>query len=140
MKVLFLDVDGVLNTGFGKPFEKKALLWLNHVVMSADADLVLTSLWRVRPELLDEITRELDGLWHEDQCTLIDWPRGFKSWRRGDQIAEWLSRHPEVENYAIVDDEHDFLPEQASRFVWTEGTKGLTRENADRLIDILGAV
>ena len=43
---------------------------------------------------------------------------------RGEEIASWLKRHPEIKYYIIVDDDNDMLYEQQSHFVQTETTKG----------------
>ena len=58
----------------------------------------------------------------------------------GGRTGEWLSRHPEVERYAIVDDDSDMLPEQMPFFVRTSAeTGGLKKRHADRLIKLLAA-
>jgi hypothetical protein len=56
---------------------------------------------------------------------------------RGSEIAEWLSRHPEVDRYAIVDDDSDMLPEQVPFFVQTSFETGMTDEHAAKLIEVL---
>lgn len=45
---------------------------------------------------------------------------------RGTEIQEWLDAHPEVEQYAIIDDDCDMLPEQMDNFFQTDGYVGLT--------------
>jgi hypothetical protein len=57
--------------------------------------------------------------------------------RRGREIADWLSRHPEHENFAIVDDENDMLPEQMPRFVLTSFDDGLLEEHCGKIRVIL---
>jgi len=57
---------------------------------------------------------------------------------RGDEIDEWLSRHPEVSRFAIVDDVDDFLPKQRRYFVHTSYDLGLLDKHVKRLVAILG--
>ena len=57
---------------------------------------------------------------------------------RGDEIAAWLTAHPKVKEWAIVDDDSDMLPEQLPRFVKTDGNEGLSFANFERLCAIFG--
>ena len=43
---------------------------------------------------------------------------------RGEEIKTWLEHHPEVENYVIIDDDSDMLPEQLDNFVHTSNMHG----------------
>ena len=53
----------------------------------------------------------------------------------------WLDNHKEeVLNYAILDDENDFLETQLKHYVQTDTYTGLTSEDADRIIEILNEI
>lgn len=150
--VLFLDVDGVLNNRdtFVALRERKAPLCpeaiqrLNDVVERTGCKVVLSSTWRKMQGYVDDL-KAANGFPspHEDWRT-IDMPfitrNGIivSTAMRGNEIAEWLGRHPEVSRYAIVDDDSDMLPEQKDRFVQTSFDTGLTDEHASRLIALLG--
>ena len=57
---------------------------------------------------------------------------------RGKEIKKWLSMHKnKVGHYAILDVYDDMLPEQLPHFVQTNYEVGLSKENADRVIEIL---
>jgi len=56
---------------------------------------------------------------------------------RGREIKDYLSQHPEITDYVIIDDDDDFLPEQEDKFVQTWHQYGLTNEVADKCIKIL---
>lgn len=146
MKVLFLDIDGVLNSrrscfAFGgfphnatgperQMFDEVAVRLVAGIVRAAGAKVVLSSTWR-KHENWTEIGPAL-GLPIIDR-TPISW-KG----RRGEEIAEWLAAHPEVESYAIVDDDSDMLPEQMRFFVHTSGFDGLSWANAEKMAELLG--
>ena len=52
---------------------------------------------------------------------------------RGDEIKDWLDKHPEVEDYAILDDDSDMLPEQFIKFHHTDPWFGLTPNHLYRI-------
>lgn len=151
-RVLFLDVDGVLNhsgsyTGNAlgaQPIEPDAVALLNEVIDATGCYIVLSSSWRGMGELEDKL-RACGALRH---VYPMDWrtPRLESVTKggvivatvRGNEIATWLQCHPDVERYAIVDDDSDMLPEQKPFFVQTSFTGGgLQRHHADQLIELL---
>lgn len=147
MKVLFLDIDGVLNStrtwvAFGglphefKPglprFDLVAIGMLRRIVRAAGAQVVLSSAWRTT-HTPEEAAAAL-GL-----PIVSSTPVGRCAWGRGQEIAEWLRDHAgEVEAYCILDDDADMLPEQRPYFVQTSGHEGLTYANAARVAELLG--
>lgn len=52
---------------------------------------------------------------------------------RGEEIAEWLVKHPEVTDYAILDDDSDMLPEQFCKFHHCDGWFGLSPNHLYRI-------
>lgn len=152
MKVLFLDVDGVLNhrgvfkPGNPQPICQKAWSLCRQVVEKTGAKIVLSSTWRLGDENACPYISKLRSIGvfdyaHEDWRTkdvwTDDWNGSAEDMRRGTEIAEWLSRHPDVSVYAIVDDDSDMLLEQKPRFVQTTFDSGLLPEHRDRLIELL---
>lgn len=144
MKVIFLDIDGVLNSyrtaiAFGgmpfdvrahrHKFDEVAVRLIGGIAEAAGATIVLSSSWRndvdwarIGPAL---------GLKIEDRTPSLLGPRGK-------EIAAWLFNHPEVDSYAIVDDDGDMLPEQMPFFVHTNMHNGLTWDDASKLAELLG--
>lgn len=145
MKVVFLDIDGVLNShrtciAFnGYPhdltaadlgmFDLVALGLIRNIVETARAKIVLSSSWRLTHHWA-AVGTALD-LPIIDETPRLTGPRGA-------EIAWWLGRHPEVETFAIIDDDADMLDGQLSCFVHTSGFDGFTWANAERLSSILG--
>lgn len=144
MKVVFLDIDGVLNShrsavAFGgmpfdavahrTRFDEVAVRLIGGIAETAGAQIVLSSSWRndcnwrtIGPAL---------GL------TIVDRTPSYLG-PRGKEIAAWLAAHPEVTNYAIVDDDGDMLPEQMPFFVHTHMQDGFTWACATKLAELLG--
>ena len=148
MKVLFLDIDGVLNSQdfFLKrkyalvsslltyplsEFDILAVERVNTILDKTNAKLVISSDWRFMEEL-DDILKKV-GLRHSIHDIT---PYGMGK-DRGYEIQEWLDKHDNVENYAIIDDINNMLSGQQSHFVQTSDIHGLTEELMELTIKIL---
>ena len=108
MKVIFLDIDGVLNCKttpnprqFPYVVDKKLLARLMRLLDRTGAKVVLSSSWRIDP--VGRFAAKHWGVPFIDVC-----PDKPKSPRRNEMLA-WLSRHPKVTRYAVIDDEDDEL-------------------------------
>jgi hypothetical protein len=149
MKILFLDIDGVCNSRAYlyrlRAKNKKATLWygidpeaaklVRHIVKETGCKVVLSSTWRMYEDGKAQVRREVC---HFIDCTK-DLQRGSKRGivPRGEEVQDWLRRHPSVTQYAILDDDSDFLPTQ-----WlfkTTFEHGITDDIAQAVIDHLNA-
>jgi hypothetical protein len=144
-RILFLDVDGVVNStktcvAFGgyphdiRPqdlpmFDTAAIALLQRLCDSAGIQVVLSSAWRLSHDF--KAVGEAFGLPIIDRTPALPGPRG-------EEIAFWLHQHPEVTQYAILDDDPDMLEEQKGRFVRTNGREGLTWEAFEALCELFG--
>lgn len=156
MKVLFLDIDGVLNhenhykwlmeTDEPTPlqrvypyseFNPESCKILNRIIDETECKIVLSSSWR-----LDGIHR-MNMLFkhfglpqiHDITPSLCE---RFGSLCRGKEIDKWLSEHPEVIKYVIVDDDSDMEEHQLPYFVKTNPYgSGLDNEVANKIIELL---
>jgi hypothetical protein len=110
MKVIFLDIDGVLNCKNTPnprklPYivDPKLLERFNKLVERTGAKVVLSSTWRIDPAGL--FSAEHWGVPFIDTCPdMPDSPRC-------EEVLTWLARHPKVTRFAIIDDEDDELDE-----------------------------
>jgi hypothetical protein len=135
MKVIFLDVDGVLNNSQiiqddYKGIGVEQLKLLKKIVEETNSKIVVSSTWRLYPEILKELTSKLMkfGIFP------IDKTKDLKIVERKEEIEEWLSRN-EVENFAILDDDID--AEIEGHFFLTDFQFGLTEEISNKVIDFL---
>ena len=125
MKVLFLDVDGVLNDAsvpFGEVAEEYCER-LDRIVWEArPLYVVLSSSWRKYADLRHEIA---------DRFVISGTtPTLEREQIRGDEVIQWLQRHPRVSLHAILDDDPDFYPWQPL----FNTPDSLTEEVADAVI------
>lgn len=147
--VLFLDVDGVLNShrtcfAFYEPnsncfpwtfdpsdlekFDWIAVRMLRKVCEQTKCKVIISSTWRVTfPKIESWLPLGLPVI------GMTDTNLGC----RGDQIQRWLDSHPEVRNYAILDDNSDMLKSQEPHFVQTPFDDGLQYAHAKDLVNIL---
>lgn len=146
MKILFLDMDGVLNSeqsfhlnhearmahrearGEGVEFAKQ-FCWplghiyeplverLNKIVEHTGCLIVLSSTWR-KQCTVEELRGWLGQKGFLYPTKLIDRTGVDDRGIRGKEIQEWLDQHPEVTTYAILDDDsYDIVGEKAA--TWT---------------------
>ena len=108
MKVIFLDIDGVLNCDrtpnprkFPYVVDRRLLARLKKLLKRTRAKVVLSSSWR-----LDPVGLSAAKYWDVPFIdTLPDLPKKT----RRDEVLSWLAAHPKVTRYAIIDDEDDGL-------------------------------
>ncbi|HEU0082413.1 MAG TPA: HAD domain-containing protein [Bradyrhizobium sp.] len=125
MKVIFLDIDGVLNCsktpnprGFPYIVDRKLLARFKKLLDRTGAKVVLSSTWRCDPVGL--FAAKHYGVPFMDVC-----PDRPKNSRRGELLA-WLKAHPTVTRYIVLDDEDDDLDDFP--LFQPSATTGLTME------------
>lgn len=144
-KVLFLDIDGVLNSkrtsvafnGYPHSFDGVDMNRFDHVAIAlirllckeTGCSVVLSSDWRYTCTA-HETANALD-------LPVIDVTPKLPG-KRGFEINAWLSNHLDVQTYAIVDDNDWMLESQENNFVQTDEEVGLSLRNYLDLRHILG--
>jgi len=157
MKLLFLDVDGVLNDGYrGYPFlVEHCLRLLKHIIEETKAQIVLSSNWRLfneyrgvlMPKLIEHGIIEKDVFSSTPDLDLDHLPlrpREILQWIRDNtSICPWQRNKelPQVHQFVVVDDRNlvKELYGQSlhGQFVQTNGQVGLTMEIAKKVIKLL---
>lgn len=146
MKVLFLDIDGVVNssdTNFKTelwPIDRYMGFLVGKIVMYTECKIVLSSSWRNHPDGIEVVEKHIAPVLDKTVRSWYDKENDHHS-LRGEEIQKWLDEHPEVEKYAILDDDSDMLDSQKDNFFQTSFTDGgLTDEIAERVMKHLGKV
>ena len=121
MRVLFLDIDGVCNCvgtrqthmGF-VGIDPILAARVARIVEDTGCEVVLSSSWRH----FEGGREEVDAKVHPT----YDITPAVKGGFRGEEILLWLAAHPDVDRYAILDDNDDFYPGQPLfRTTWATG-------------------
>lgn len=141
MNIIFLDVDGVLNSirklkeeyyknkrpysGFEYPFDEVCLNNLKELVKKTDAYIVITSTWRMSDVGKNVLLQELKKYNLDDR--VIGYTDILHS-PRGEEVKSFLSKLNKNINYVILDDDRDFdgLEEY---LIKTDNRVGLAKEN-----------
>jgi hypothetical protein len=162
MKVVFLDIDGVLNVipqghdRYGAIFHPEFVDNLRRLINETGAKLVISSTWRhsgviSMKEMWEarNLPGEVVGITPDLRWRVKQDARepNEQDYVRGDEIQAWLDQHSQVTNYVILDDDSDMLQSQRGNFVQTSNNinhpdcidigYGLTKTCTDRAIRIL---
>lgn len=139
MKALFLDIDGVCNSatyahaiGIGGMLgiDPVPAALVRRIVQETGCVVVLSSTWRLHEGNRETVRREV--------CDFIDvTPYMAGTADRGCEVAAWLEAHPDIERYAILDDDSDFHHDQP--LFSTSWQDGLTEPIAKKVIAYLNA-
>ena len=149
MKIIFLDIDGVLFTNnhysfltlnrqkirdkFGFYFDPACIIRFNEIIDKTNAKIVISSSWKMQGvQNLKEcfIDRGIKGEIIDVTTSMTSEGKFF--FCREDEIKYWLNKNV-VDNYAVVDD----LDLDIDNFVKTSMKDGITENVKDKIINIL---
>jgi hypothetical protein len=140
-KVIFLDIDGVLKPMLSKfksvkGISSSCLVRLKQLVKSTGASIILSSTWRNHPTALALLT-EVMGRFNLTYDGVTPNAESVND-TRGMEISSWLTEHPEVECYVILDDypEEQFAGHE-KHFVNINFYTGLTVSDTEKAKKIL---
>ena len=150
MKVIFLDIDGVLNSyqydrqrkeGDGN-IDLTRLELLKEIIQSTDAKIVLSTSWRKHwePDYLDcdFIGKELTTTFYNAKIEIFD-KTPITGTHRADEISAWIESHMPLESFVILDDIVFGWGELNCRVVHTDFRigRGLENIHVKKAIEIL---
>lgn len=145
MKVIFLDIDGVLVTKQSilanrhihpHDFDKDCVNVLNHILFETGAKIVISSTWRLFWNMSE--LKEHFSKFGIDPDVIIDITPDFnQSMARGLEIAWWLRNHSEVEDFVIIDDDND-MHHLSLFLVQTNMDGGLRASHIEYILDMIG--
>jgi len=148
-KLIFLDVDGVLNImsnsyrtfmkPYGQHIEPHLVQRLNYLIDKTNADVVVSSAWRVHMDDLEtQMVEQGFKHWHR---VIGATPYGGSN--RGDQIKKWLEENEYYGLYCVLEDEPSDICGNKCRaisamyVVHVDMAEGLSENDVSRAIGIL---
>lgn len=148
MKVIFLDIDGVLNFYKSKRLDARCLYLLKYIIRRTGASLVLSSSWKVSvlyPQCCAaQDNRFVDCLMNHSGLKFTGVTPDISESHREIEIQQWMrTASDKIESFVIIDDlEFGFRQIFPNNFVQTSGflKRGLTLRQALRAIKILNRV
>ena len=121
MNIIFLDVDGVLNSirslreaqsknkqsysCYNYPFDLTCLDNLSYLVRETNSYIVITSTWRMAEKGKEVLLSKLKE--YDLDNRVIGYTKVLQK-ERGEEIKEYLSRLDGNINFIIIDDDNDF--------------------------------
>lgn len=159
MKVIFLDIDGVLNSEdlarrriehfhewndrtnekFYDFIDENAVKLISDLCEQYDIKLVISSSWRswTLEKTIADFSSDYMLLLHPLIPFIIGVTPRTESRIRGEEIAIYLQNNSDITDYCIIDDDDDMLQEQTLNFVQTSFWHGLTSEHLPKIKSIL---
>ncbi len=154
MKILFLDIDGVLNslrydrerTPEQGNIDESRLPLLKEIVEESGAQIVLSSSWREHwaPEEghCDAVGLELNRLFQKYGLQISDKTPQISPRQRAAEIQDWLTAHAnQVDAFAILDDTFAGWGDLQDHLVKTDSRigRGLEPSHVRQVIRLLSA-
>lgn len=162
MKVIFLDMDGVLNNAewmkardtdpdvkeedrrWVGMIDPAAVEVLNEIVAKSGAKVVVSSTWRLIHPPAD-MQRFLEARGFKGEIIGSTPRSALRDCQRGDEIKRWLDQHEEVTEFVALDDDSDMgaVRDRWVRTYWQhwerypEGPLGLHRGLVPRSLSLL---
>ena len=149
MRLVFLDIDGVLNTASAYDWGVKPLAlicpdnvaYFNSIIEQTECKIVVSSSWRMSIHEGDmtlvgfqEMLRSHGMRGKVVGCT----PSGEQAAERWQEIRQFLDENSpsfEIESYVVIDDDCD--AGEGHPFVRTDCRLGLTKQDAAQAIELL---
>ena len=112
-------------------------LWLTEFCNETNTNICISSCWKHHFDHEDDIENlrgwdKAFGLLGFKPDTFIG-VTGDRRTLRGTEIKDWIDKHTDVKNYAIIDDDGDMLPEQMDSFFHVDGFYGLSPNTVYRI-------
>lgn len=138
--VIFLDFDGVIRVQMeeGHQIDKfefcpERIRHLEILCRGFNAKIVLSTDWRHHSDVYQFIPRLLPHI-HTD-------PKTPMKGHRWEEVHDWLSHHPETDNYVILEDweiHFEDAPQMMKdRVIWCDHMTGIDRDGFAKLADML---
>ena len=161
-RILFLDIDGVLNSNFwnnrhqveisdGTLIDEEKIKLLSYLVRETNSEIILHSGWRfwfdsgLKPlckeanklvELLEKENLHIKGVTPDLTTEEIKKTKKF-SLVKADEILLWINLHKNVTEWVVLDDLDLHNAQIKQHQVKPDQTVGLTLENVKEAVKIL---
>lgn len=150
MKIVFLDIDGVLCThrshmafkgpksAFMQHLDPVGVKLVESLCEESGAEIVISSTWSEFHDMQSMLAILMNAgfsfpNFHNNWKTI----KSHKYSHRGEEIAQWMKMHGKPDHYVIIDDDDRLLDSQKEFWVQTTMNDGLTYEGYKKALKIL---
>lgn len=161
MKVIFLDIDGVLKEeDFGAEFKDECFKRLKRIVDATGAEIILSSSWRIHYWEFVESGYETNNVeiinlynyfekYELKVSGRTDYTERSGPASRPDEIRKWIMDKKDLESFCIIDDDDFYMWKWLTQFLvvsrirvndemgYKKWMRTLSDADADRAIEIL---
>ena len=149
MRIIFLDIDGVMNSvdttlafsGGGlnrkKRLDPVSIGLLKKLCDETNAKIVISSTWRLGRTIQDFIDIFSTYNWKDAPVIGKTVVLNYKGRTRGDEIQCWIEEN-NVQEYVILDDDSDMLQSQKHRFVHVSNVNGFRSKHYCQCLRLFG--
>jgi len=148
--IVFLDIDGVLNTlalcsqpGGREHFSPVAVMALKEILKRTRAKIVISSSWREDIAHRIPVAFQKNGLGEVVGCIISHTPvllEADPESRRADEIDAWLHQNPCFRsNFLVIDDDPCVRSAFPCRHLLIKESVGLNSSHVERAVEILSA-
>ena len=138
--LIFLDIDGVLNTihslALFKPveFHPPCVAYLNQLINLSGAEIVVSSTWR-----LGQTVESMQAILSTNGVVgrVVGVTPDCNGAERWVEVQEYLEQLPDCHPFVILDDNVDFIGRYRDRLVHTSFAEGLTASDVLKALAIL---
>jgi len=143
MKILFLDIDGVMISAFSivednRNFPLEKINFLNKIIEESNCYIVISSCLRILKTLVElKETFKANNFKYPERIIDVT-PNLRKSKCRGEEIQTWINENKDkydISKIAILDD--GYLEKLNVHLIKTSWDKGLTRDETNKVIERL---
>lgn len=148
--ILFLDIDGVLAPDgddilHDPQFHPRCVEELKFIISAVPTvRIVFCTTWRL-PLHVNRLYQQWKAHGFSENIPIDGTPdlredtSVSRLYRRGHEIRAWLDANPDITCWVVLDDERQAIEPilGTERCVFTNPTRGLTPENAERAVEIL---
>ena len=145
IKVIFLDIDGVMNSyasivenyqrGINRPderFSKSSINALEKIIKETNAKIVISSTWGLSNKTIRAFKYS-----NFDLDTIIGETSALKNTgHRGKEINAYIDNTDEIESFVIIDDDND-MGSLMDNLYQVDNQIGLLEKDADKIIKML---
>ena len=149
MKVIFLDIDGVLNSEdyvyscreYGIAIDPTRMVLLKQIIDETNAKIVLSTSWREHwekaPNECGKIGLQINNIFSQYNLEILDKTPNLRT-RREQEIWYWLNKNPQVKNFVVLDDMFLCAEFLNGHFIKTSNRfDGLDEADVEKAIEIL---
>lgn len=131
-RIIFTDIDGVLNVNYKKKWKKSCIELYNKITEELDLYTVITSTWRI-PHNIDKLNEIFPK--PRNKKKILDFTILLQPSIRGLEIIEFIERN-NIKEYCIIDDKINDIKGYVNNIVHINNDYGILEKDIKNIREI----